>query len=76
MMVIYTRVSNTKSHFYVMMYWTGDVIFHGLIFLLVLFLIREALVGIGALISAPRMILAPVLIFVGVTLYLLYQPVR
>lgn len=75
MMVIYARVSNTNSRFYVTMYWTGDVIFHGLIFLLVLFLIREALVGNRRPDISTAMILAPVLMFVGVTLYLLYHPV-
>jgi hypothetical protein len=45
-----------------------------LILLLVLFLIREALVGNRGPDAAAFMILAPVLIFVGVTLYLLYDP--
>ena len=56
---------------YVMTYWTGDIVLHGLILLMVLFLIREALVGNRGLDLAAFMIVVPLVVFVGVILYLL-----
>jgi hypothetical protein len=73
-MVIYSRVSDAESRRYVMTYWTGDLVLHGLILLLVLFLIREALVGARGPDLTMLMIVAPVVTFVIVTLYLLYDP--
>ncbi|MGA3024542.1 MAG: hypothetical protein ABSF98_07225 [Bryobacteraceae bacterium] len=72
LMVIYARVSNADSGLYAKTYWTGDIILHGLILLLVLFLIREALVGSRGPDMTAFAIPAPVAVFVGVTLYLLY----
>ena len=57
-----------------MTYWTADVVLHGLTLLMVLFLIREALIGNRDPDMTTFMIVAPVLVFVGVTLYLLYNP--
>jgi hypothetical protein len=73
-LVIYERVSNVQSRFYVRTYFTGDILLHGLILLLVLFLIREALIGDRGPDMTMFMILIPVVVFVGVTLYLLYSP--
>jgi len=73
-LVIYSRVGNAESHLYAMFYWTDDIALHGLILLMVLFLIREALVGNRGLDMAGTIIFTLVVIFVGVTLYLLYHP--
>jgi hypothetical protein len=72
-MVVYAKVSNAESPAYAMTYWTGDTVLHGLILLMVLFLIREALVGNKGLDLAAFMIVAPVVAFVVIILYLL-QP--
>ena len=73
-MVAYAKVANANAHLYTMIYYTGDLVLHGLILLLVLFLIREALVGDRRADMSTVMIVAPVLMFVAVTLYLLYHP--
>ena len=75
-LVIYSRVSNADARIYAMTYWTGDIVLHGLILLLVLFLIREALVGNRGPDATTLMIVAPVVAFVAVTLYLLYHPLE
>jgi hypothetical protein len=75
-MVVYAKVNNADSHAYAMTYWTGDLVLHGIVLLLVLFLIREALIGSRGADMTTLMIVAPVVIFVGVTLYLLYNPSR
>jgi hypothetical protein len=72
--VIYSRPNGAQSHFYAMTYWSADLVFHGLILLLVLFLIREALVGNRGVDMSAFMIVAAVVAFVVVTLYLLYDP--
>jgi len=72
-LAIYAR-GGVESPRYAMQYWTSDVVNHGLILLLVLFLIREALVGDRGPDMTTFMIVAPVVVFVGVTLYLLYDP--
>jgi hypothetical protein len=73
-MAVFARVSNTDSRPYAMTYWTGDVVFHGLILLVVLFLIREALIGNRGPDLSAVMIFAACLTFVVVTLYMLYSP--
>jgi hypothetical protein len=73
-MVVYAKVANADAHLYSMIYYTGDLVLHGLILLLVLFLIREALVGDRRPDMSTVMIVAPVLIFVVATLYLFYHP--
>jgi len=72
--VIYSRPNGAESRFYAMTYWSGDVLSHGMILLLVLFLIREALVGNRGPDMSAFMIVAPVVAFVVVTLYLLFSP--
>lgn len=73
-LVIYTHGGGSGSHRYIMEYWTSDVVLHGLLFLALLFLIREALVGNRGPDISTFMIVAPLVTFVGVTLYLLYNP--
>jgi len=73
-MAIYSKVANADARLYTLIYYTGDLVLHGLILLLVLFLIREALVGDRGPDLSSFMILTPVSIFVAVTLYLLYHP--
>ena len=71
-MAVYEKASGAQSRAYINTYYTGEIALHGLVLLMVLFLIREALVGHRAPDLSAFVILACGIAFVATTLYMLY----
>jgi len=71
-LVLYARLGTVHSPVYINTYYTGDMVLHSLILTMVLFLIREALVGNRAPDASAVAILVCGVAFVTATLYLLY----
>jgi len=72
-LVLYARLGTVHSPVYFNTYYTGDMVLHGLILTMVLFLIREALVGSRAPDTSAMAIVVCGVAFVSATLYLLYS---
>lgn len=71
-LLLYARIGNVHSPVYFNTYYTGDMVLHGLILTMVLFLIREALVGNHSPDLSAFAIFACGIAFVAATLYMLY----
>jgi len=71
-LLLYARIGSVHSLIYINTYYTGDMVLHGLILTMVLFLIREALVGTRSPNLSAFAILACGIAFVAATLYMLY----
>ena len=71
-LALYAKIGSARAPVYINTYYTGDMVLHALILTMVLFLIREALVGHRSTdLSAIAIVLCGAA-FLGATLYLLY----
>lgn len=73
-MAIYEKVNTAHSRLYANTYYTGDLVLHGLVLLMVLFLIREALLGQRPFDLSALIIFGAGVAFVVVTLAMLFNP--
>jgi len=72
-LVLYARIGSVHSAAYFNVYYTGDMVLHALILTMVLFLIREALVGNRSLDFSAIAIVLCGAAFLATILYLLYS---
>jgi len=75
-LLVLTRTHETGSRAYAISYWTSDLVLHGLVIVLLLFLMRQARHGSSGLDRVGLLILATVALLVAFAIYMLLGPTR
>ncbi len=75
-MFVLSRTHTTATLSYALAYWTFDLVLHGLIIALLLFLMREALNGRSGFDRTGLLIIAVVGLLVALALYMLFGPTK